>query len=138
MNFADVNFVDIKDLKVFLHHATLCFRQTYLFLVSGRGCGRLSPEDAVALAQSPPPEFLQESFAGSLLILEGNYKKVKPERFIDLPKLSRQPSALHISPPTSSCTPRLVKEIGRRIGYTKMERYVFSSQDMKRIRFLCG
>ncbi|XP_076814680.1 uncharacterized protein LOC143460893 isoform X1 [Clavelina lepadiformis] len=75
-----------------------------------------SPADIIALAQSPSPDFLQESFGRSLMMLQQGYRKVSPSKFLDLEKASNRLSPMPLSSPRSEIsTPRLAKNLVERL-----------------------
>ena len=64
----------------------------------------------IALAQSPSPSYIQQSYGGSLLMLRQGLSEVRPGKFLELQKLINQPSPVPLSSPRSAVsTPRLVQ-----------------------------
>ena len=69
-----------------------------------------SPEDVIALAQSPSPSLIQESYGTSLMMLRRGKEKVRPGKFLQLQKLMNQPCPEPLASSKSVIsTPRMVK-----------------------------
>nr|XP_026691232.1 uncharacterized protein LOC100186160 isoform X3 [Ciona intestinalis] len=77
----------------------------------------VSPEDAIAMAQSPTPTFIRETLGDSLIMLQRGYEKVNPTKFTNLTKImSKRPTDVPLTSPRQELSsPRLVRQINKRV-----------------------